>query len=402
MGEELDDIIVPETWNTKDNIIKVIGVGGGGTNAVNQMYLQGIKDVNFMVCNTDSKHLNQSPVPEKLYIGAGLGAGTKPQVARDAAIDKIDEIRKSLEDGTKMIFITAGMGGGTGTGASPIIAKIAKELGILTIAVVTQPFLDEGLGFLRRAYEGIIELSKYVDSLLIIDNQKLYEIYGSLPIDQALQKANDVLNTAVKGIAEIITGDGFMNVDFADVKMALENSGMALMGIGEASGENRALAAVEKAFSSPLLRNYNLKSADSVLINITSNRKKVLETREMEEVVKYVTEYTGNAEKFKKGLAFDNTLKDDQVRVTVVAAGISVEITPPPPPKVKSKTDKEVEIGSEDLNGEISPSTGEGVKIISINVKDIPIYQSGINIADFENETALRRRERIEKNTNNE
>src|SRR5574344_1861992 len=226
MKEIIENMIVPEGGNAKDRIIKIIGVGGGGTNAVNQMYLQGIKDVNFLVCNTESKQLNQSPIAEKLFIGKRLGAGTRPQVARGAAIAKIDEIKKSLEDGTKMIFITAGMGGGTGTGASPIIAKIAKELGILTIAVVTQPFLDEGLGFIRRAYEGIIELSKYVDSLLIIDNQKLYEIYGSLPINEALQKANDVLNTAVKGIAEIITGDGFMNVDFSDVKMALENSGI--------------------------------------------------------------------------------------------------------------------------------------------------------------------------------
>jgi cell division protein FtsZ len=396
MKEIIENMIVPEGWNAKDSIIKIIGVGGGGTNAVNQMYLQGIKDVNFLVCNTDSKHLNQSPVPEKLFIGEGLGAGTRPQVARDAAIAKIDEIKKSLEDGTKMIFITAGMGGGTGTGASPIIAKIAKELGILTIAVVTQPFLDEGLGFIRRAYEGIIELSKYVDSLLIIDNQKLYEIYGSLPINEALQKANDVLNTAVKGIAEIITGDGFMNVDFSDVKMALENSGMALMGVGEASGKNRALEAVEKAFSSPLLRNYNLKTADSVLINITSNKKKMLETREMEDIVKYVIEYTGNAEKFKKGLAFDDSLEEETVRVTVVAAGISAEITPPPPPKKKNNPGG-INIDSEDPGMGIDVPIGEGYKIISIDIKDIPIYKQGINIADFENETALKRREMIEK-----
>lgn len=232
--------ILPVNWEQENSIIKVVGVGGGGGNAVNQMYRQGIKDVTFAVCNTDTQALNSSPIPLKIQLGStltrGLGAGCNPVQGRNAAIESIDTIKEMLGSPTEMVFITAGMGGGTGTGAAPVIAKIAKEMGILTVGVVTLPFRDEGNEFLKRAILGIRELENNVDSLLIIDNQKLYKIYGELSVYEAFPKADSVLNIAVKSIAEIITKPGYINVDFADVKMVMSNSGMAIMGTGTASG----------------------------------------------------------------------------------------------------------------------------------------------------------------------
>jgi cell division protein FtsZ len=232
--------ILPVNWEQENSIIKVVGVGGGGGNAVNQMYRQGIKDVTFAVCNTDTQALNSSPIPLKIQLGStltrGLGAGCNPVQGRNAAIESIDTIKEMLGSPTEMVFITAGMGGGTGTGAAPVIAKIAKEMGILTVGVVTLPFRDEGNEFLKRAILGIKELENNVDSLLIIDNQKLYKIYGELSVYEAFPKADSVLNIAVKSIAEIITKPGYINVDFADVKMVMSNSGMAIMGTGTASG----------------------------------------------------------------------------------------------------------------------------------------------------------------------
>ena len=403
MGEDLN--FVPDSWTIKKTIIKVVGVGGGGCNAVNQMYRDGINDVDFLVCNTDSQSLIDSPITEKLQLGEGLGAGCDPEEGRRLAVEKVDEIKKRLDDGTKMLFITAGMGGGTGTGAAPVIAKIAKEMGILTIAVVTQPFRDEGTEFLRRAYEGIQELAKNVDSLLIIDNQKIYDIYGDLNIWEAFPKADAVLQTAIKGIAEIITGHGYINVDFADVRRVMKDSGMAIMGSGEANGANRAEIAVERAFTSPLIKDYSLKSAKNVLINITSSRENSLKMSEMEKIIGYVTEYTGNAFNFKRGVAYDDKMESGTIRVTIVATGLLVHLTPPPAFKKARDMGDEIDLEENEITVKVdtAPDNKElGIKLSPFNMATTTIYTQGMNITDMENETAFARRQRKEKELNNQ
>ena len=403
MGEDLN--FVPDSWTIKKTIIKVVGVGGGGCNAVNQMYRDGINDVDFLVCNTDSQSLIDSPITEKLQLGEGLGAGCDPEEGRRLAVEKVDEIKKRLDDGTKMLFITAGMGGGTGTGAAPVIAKIAKEMGILTIAVVTQPFRDEGTEFLRRAYEGIQELAKNVDSLLIIDNQKIYDRYGDLNIWEAFPKADAVLQTAIKGIAEIITGHGYINVDFADVRRVMKDSGMAIMGSGEANGANRAEIAVERAFTSPLIKDYSLKSAKNVLINITSSRENSLKMSEMEKIIGYVTEYTGNAFNFKRGVAYDDKMESGTIRVTIVATGLLVHLTPPPAFKKARDMGDEIDLEENEITVKVdtAPDNKElGIKLSPFNMATTTIYTQGMNITDMENETAFARRQRKEKELNNQ
>lgn len=323
---------LPVDWEANRSIIKVIGVGGGGGNAVNQMFRQGIKDVDFLICNTDVQALAASPVPEKLQLGnvvtRGLGAGCNPEQGRKAAMETIDKITELLSGFTEMVFITAGMGGGTGTGAAPVIAKVAREMGLLTVAVVTLPFRDEGSEFLKRAILGIKELEKNVDSLLIIDNQKLYKIFGELSIFEAFPKADAVLSTAVKGIAEIITRPGFINVDFADVRMVMNNSGMALMGVGSASGDNRAIRAVEEALSSPLLNDFDLTSAKNVLVNITSSNDHGLTMAELSQIMAYISEFTGgNAENFKRGVVCDPSI-GESISVTIVATGFDMHSLP--------------------------------------------------------------------------
>ncbi len=399
--EKIEEInFVPDSWRPKKNLIKVVGVGGGGVNAVSQMYINGIKDVDFLICNTDHQSLEQSPVPEKLQLGEGLGAGFDPEIARNLAINDSDEIRRRLNDNTKMVFITAGMGGGTGTGASPVIAKISQELGILTIGVVTQPFKDEDAEFQRRAYEGIKELEKNVDSLLIIDNQKLYEIYGNLSVLEAFPKADEVLNTAIKGIAEIITGKGYINVDLADVRRIMKDSGMAIMGSGAATGENRARNAVEKAFTSPLLKDYSMKSAKNVLVNITSSKENALLMSEMEEILNHIREYTGNAFNFKRGVAFDDKMKAGEIRVTVVATGITVNITPPAAFTKEKDFGSEIDLDPDNIfEKENLPADNIelSIKLAPFDFRTATIYKSGMNITDFENETALERRSRKEE-----
>lgn len=323
---------LPVDWEQKRSIIKVIGVGGGGGNAVNQMFRQGIKDVDFVICNTDIQALAASPVTDKIQLGnvatRGLGAGCNPEQGRKAAMESIDKIKESLQSPTEMVFITAGMGGGTGTGAAPVIARVARELGLLTVAVVTLPFRDEGSEFLKRAVLGIKELEKNVDSLLIIDNQKLYKIFGELSIFDAFPRADAVLSTAVKGIAEIITRPGFINVDFADVRMVMNNSGMALMGIGTASGESRAIKAVEEAFSSPLLNDFDLTSAKNVLVNITSSNTHGLTMAELSQIMAYIGEFTGGrAENFKRGVVCDPEI-GESISVTIVATGFDMHSLP--------------------------------------------------------------------------
>ena len=334
--------LIPITWEENQSIIKVIGVGGGGSNAVNHMFRSGIKDVSFTVCNTDAQALKFSPVPEKLQLGEhatkGRGAGCNPDLARKAAIESEEKISQLLGGITEMVFITAGMGKGTGTGAAPVIAEIAKKMGLLTIGVVTLPFRDEGPDFLNRALNGIHEMQKHVDSLLIIDNEKLYKVFGDLSIFDAFPKADDVLSKAVKGIAEIITRHGFINIDFADVKTVMKESGMALMGSGSASGEGRAIRAVEEAFSSPLLNDINLGSARNVLVNITSGREKGLGMIELAQIMDYIKEFTGDASKFIRGVVCDPAI-GEAIHVTIVATGLNMSSLP-----IETPTEGPIEI----------------------------------------------------------
>lgn len=306
------------------SIIKVLGVGGGGCNAVDYMFNQGIQGCDFIVCNTDSQALSRSQVPTKIQLGLGLGAGCNPIKGRNCAMESQDEIVATvLNESTKMLFITAGMGGGTGTGASPVIANLAREHGILTVAVVTLPFKNEGREAYMRAVDGIKELEKNVDSMLLINNEKLYEYYGGLLVQEAFPKADEVLATAVKGIIEIIQKPGYINVDFEDVKTMMRNSGMALMGCGTGSGEDRIDMAIKEAFESPLLNDFNLKTAKNVLINITvGNNKNGVTMDEMDEINKRIDEYTGGANNFKRGLILDDQPEtEDTIHITAIATG---------------------------------------------------------------------------------
>ncbi|OQX97119.1 MAG: cell division protein FtsZ [Bacteroidetes bacterium 4572_128] len=314
----------------QSSIIKVIGVGGGGSNAVNHMYKQGIKDVNFVVCNTDAQALINSPVPVKIQLGESLtegrGAGNKPDKGRESAIENIDEIVAVLSSNTKMVFITAGMGGGTGTGAAPVIAKAAKEMGILTVAIVTIPFRFEGKKRLQQAVDGIKNLEENVDSLLVINNEKLREIYGDLKLSEAFSNADGVLTTAAKGIAEIITVHGYINVDFADVQTVMTDSGVSIMGSGTAEGEGRAIRAIEEALTSPLLNNNDIQGASNVLLNITSGAEEI-SMDEVGEITDYVQEHVGDDSLIIWGTGVDEILKD-KISVTIVATGFETNIIP--------------------------------------------------------------------------
>ncbi|MFW5707371.1 MAG: cell division protein FtsZ, partial [Bacteroidota bacterium] len=277
--------------------IKVLGVGGGGSNAVNYMFKQGIEGVDFIVCNTDAQALDCSPVPNKVQLGVSLtegrGAGSIPAVGKNAAIEDLDRMKDILEKNTKMLFITAGMGGGTGTGAAPVIAKVSKELDILTVGIVTIPFAFEGRKRRMQAEEGIKELKENVDALIVICNDKLRELYGNLSVTDAFSKADNVLTTAAKGIAEIITLTGGVNVDFADVRTVMSNSGVAIMGSGSAEGENRAIKAVEMALASPLLNDNNIRGASNVLLNIVSGKEEIL-MDEITEITDYIQTEAGS------------------------------------------------------------------------------------------------------------
>jgi len=312
----IDDLPIQWTEN-KSSIIKVVGVGGGGGNAVNYMYEQGIHNVSFVLCNTDAQDLKKSPVPVKISLGE-LGAGGDPEKGRQAALDHLDKIREVLDTGTKMVFITAGMGGGTGTGAAPVVARIAKELGILTVAIVTIPFRNEGPKRLTQAIEGINELKEHVDSLLVIDNEKLREMYGNMKYREAYARADNVLTMAAKGIAELVTLPGYMNVDFADVCSIMVGGGITVMGSASARGDNRAREAVEAALNSPLLNNSDITGARRILLNITSGSGDYEITMdELMEITDFATRSAKNASMIW-GTAIDESLKD-AVSVTVVA-----------------------------------------------------------------------------------
>lgn len=313
------------------SIIKVVGVGGGGCNAVNHMFRSGIHDVDFVICNTDRQVLADSPVPVKIQLGASLtegrGAGNKPEVGKDAAIENIEDVRNALLSPTKMVFITAGMGGGTGTGGAPVIAGLCRELGYLTIGIVTIPFRNEGKRRIHQAIEGIREMEQHVDSLLIINNERIREMYGDFAISKAFAKADDVLAIAARGIAEIITVHEYINVDFADVETVMRQSGVAVMGTGTAQGEGRGLEAVEKALVSPLLNNSDIKGAKNILLNITSGSGKEVTMDEIGEITDYVQSKAGYDADLIWGTGIDADL-GDQISVTVIATGFSTSSIP--------------------------------------------------------------------------
>ncbi len=306
------------------SIIKVIGVGGGGSNAVNHMFNQGIKKVEFIVCNTDHQSLMSSPVQNKLQLGSnltqGLGAGANPEKGREAALESREEIREMLSDDTNMVFITAGMGGGTGTGAAPIIAEVARELGILTVGIVTAPFGFEGRKKMELAKAGITELKNSCDTVLVILNDKLREVFGNLSIRNAFAQADNVLTTAAKGIAEIITVPGYVNVDFEDVKTVMSNSGTAVMGASQSDGEGRALRAAEEALNSPLLNEKDIHGAQKILLSIISGEEAELQMDELIEITDYIKDMAGDEAEVIFGHGIDSELGEN-IRVTVIATG---------------------------------------------------------------------------------
>lgn len=313
----------------ESSIIKVIGVGGGGSNAVNHMFQQGIAGVDFYICNTDQQALDASPIPNKIQLGKSLtdgrGAGSVAEVGRNAALENIDEVVEVLQNNTKMVFITAGMGGGTGTGAAPIIAKKAKEMGILTVGIVTIPFAFEGKKRKNQADEGMEQLKDNVDTLLVICNDKLREIYGNLSLKAAFAKADDILTSAAKGIAEIITVTGYVNVDFEDVRTVMSNSGRAIMGSATAEGEDRAIQAVQQALSSPLLNDNNIEGANYILLNITSGQEEVL-MDEISVITDYIQDEAGLSADIIWGNGTDDTL-GDKICVTIIATGFGEKKT---------------------------------------------------------------------------
>lgn len=304
-------------------IIKVIGVGGGGGNAVEYMYAKGICDVDFVVCNTDAQILENSPVPVKIQLGVelteGHGAGNNPEIGAKSAEESLEEITRMLKKNTRMAFITAAMGGGTGTGAAPVIAKLAKEMGILTVGIVSIPARFEGPKRLNQAREGLRQLKDHVDCLIVIDNEKIKRIYGSQTISAAFAKANDVLNIAAKGIAEVITLPGYINVDFADVKTVMTDSGVAIMGAAQASGEDRARRAITEALDSPLLNNNDIRGAKNILLNITSGTDEVT-MNEMTEITSIIIHRVGDTAAVIWGVGTDEAL-GDAISVTIIATG---------------------------------------------------------------------------------
>ncbi len=305
------------------SIIKIIGVGGGGSNAVTHMYKQGIIGVDYAICNTDSQAMHLSPVPIKIPLGASLtegrGAGSKPDVGKRACMESLEEITRFLDDGTKMAFITAGMGGGTGTGAAPIIAKAAQELGILTVGIVTLPFLFEGRVRVTNGFDGLEELRKSVDCLVVISNDKLRQIHGNLSISQAFSQADNILCTAAKGIAEIITVPGYVNVDFEDVNTVMRGSGVAIMGTASVEGEGRARRAVDEALNSPLLEDSNISGAKNILVNITSGTREAT-MDEIFEITEFVQQEAGEGANLIWGNCFDERL-GESISVTIIATG---------------------------------------------------------------------------------
>lgn len=350
---------IPSNWVPQNSNIKAIGVGGGGQNAVTYMYNQHIEGCTFIVCNTDRQALENSNVPVKIQLGNGLGAGCDPIKGRKAATEAMDEIEeKVLNTGTEMLFITAGMGGGTGTGAAPVIARMAKDKGILTVGVVTIPFRNDGPETLAKAKDGIEELEKHVDSLILIDNEKLYEVYGNLNAHEAYPKTDEVLATAVRCIVEIIKKEGYVNVDMEDVKTMMSESGIAIMGMGTGTGEDRLFEAVKGAIESPLLNDIDLATAKSILVNITGGHNdQGLKMSDLNTIDQLIDSQTGNARRFKRGLVYDYDPNfGDRVNITIIATGFDLTT-----------------VGGQDLDGDIIKINTD---FVYSPQKDVTLYRT--------------------------
>ena len=400
----MEQDFIPKNWERKANIITVVGAGGGGSNAVSYMFSQGIEDVDFAICNTDKQALDMSKVPVKIQLGEiltkGLGAGTDAVIGKKAAQESIEDIEKLFSSSTEMAFVTCGMGGGTGTGAAPVIAEVARKKGLLTVGVVTIPFRDEGEEALYRAVEGIKELHRNVDSILIIDNQKLYQLYDDMDVFSAFHKADEVLCTAVKSIAEIITKGGHINADFADVRKIMQNSGVSLMGIGTASGPNRVEEAVEQAICSPLLQELDLNTAKNALVNITTSSVagEAVTMAELSKIMDLIKNRTGQTVNFKRGIVRDDSM-GDSVSVTLIATGF--EMTQLPVIEVRKKNIIEVK-----YSDSVSKNKKSGVPLYPEEESNISskrrfegkpslIVSAPEEIAELENEPAFYRRERL-------
>jgi cell division protein FtsZ len=349
----------------EESIIKVIGVGGGGSNAVNFMYKQGIEGVNFIICNTDKQALANSEVPVKIQLGpsltGGRGAGARPEVGREATLESEEEIRRALGSNTQMVFVTAGMGGGTGTGGAPEVAKIAKEMGILTVGIVTVPFDFEGKSKREKADMGLNELRNNVDALIVISNNKLRKVFGNLSLSAAFSHADNVLTTAARGISEIITKPGMVNVDFEDVKTVMKDSGVAIMGIGIAAGEDRAVKAIDAALSSPLLDDNDIYGARGILLYISSGNKEVT-MDEVSQITDYVQQAANNDTEIIWGVCQDPAL-DEEVSVTLIATGFGSAGLERP----KAKVEKiRIPLDAPEQKVETAPIVKEEVKVVNV------------------------------------
>lgn len=377
----------------QDSIIKVMGVGGGGCNAVNYLYAQGVKDVTFLVCNTDKQSLERSSVPAKLQLGPGLGAGGKPEVAQEYAEQNRDRIKESLNDGTKMLFLTAGMGGGTGTGASSVVASVAREMGILTVGIVTIPFTFEGPKKIKKAMIGVAQLAEQVDAILVINNEKLRQIYPDLNMLNAFAKSDDVVANAARAIAEIITVPGYINTDFADVYNTLKNGNVAIMSVGIANGENRITQAIHEALHSPLV-NSDVRGATRLLLQIYTTTEHALIMSEIDQIHSFVSEIGEDVE-VQWGASLDETL-EDKVRVTIIATGFEVSNIPGLDDVVGKKTVEEaIKIHYEDAKvtepakEEVTPANDTPVQVAETPSQMIPqpvVHENGDIVLDFSND----------------
>jgi cell division protein FtsZ len=377
----------------QSSIIKVIGVGGGGSNAVNHMYNQGIKGVDFVVCNTDSQALDASPVPIKIQLGASLtegrGAGSIPEIGKNAAVENVDEIKDILSKNTKMVFITAGMGGGTGTGAGPVIAKIAKEMGILTVGIVTVPFTFEGRKRRIQAEEGLENLRNEVDTILVINNDRLRDMFGNLTLGNAFEQADNVLTSAAKGIAEVISVTGAINVDFNDVNTVMRDSGVAIMGSATADGDNRAHEAVSSALSSPLLNDNDIEGAKYVLLNITYGEKEIL-MDEIAEITDYIQDEAGSTADVIWGHGKDESLGEG-ICVTLIATGFqSSPITgfekAPEKKKLKLEEEAKAENVAPQTTNQLIEKTPEVENTVETPIVEEPYLKSSDEVEAKEEE----------------
>ena len=374
----------------QDSIIKVMGVGGGGCNAVNYLYSQGVKDVTFLVCNTDKQSLERSSVPAKLQLGPGLGAGGKPEVAQEYAEQNRERIKESLNDGTKMLFLTAGMGGGTGTGASSVVASVAREMGILTVGIVTIPFTFEGPKKIKKAMIGVAQLAEQVDAILVINNEKLRQIYPDLNMLNAFAKSDDVVANAARAIAEIITVPGYINTDFADVYNTLKNGNVAIMSVGVANGENRITQAIHEALHSPLV-NSDVRGATRLLLQIYTTTEHALIMSEIDQIHTFVSEIGEDVE-VQWGASLDETL-EDKVRVTIIATGFEVSNIPGLDDVVGKKTVEEaIKIHYEDAKTiepaevEVAPTNDTPAQVAEAPSQMTPqpvVHENGDIVLDF-------------------